>query len=91
MHFVNVRMIKPRQRARFVHKPTQAPLVVRPVRLGGRPHPAVGDPQGKLPRQVFLERHDLGEVGVVDPVGDPKAPPPQYGEDLVAPQLRPHR
>ena len=71
-------MVKPGQGAGFIQEPGQAPVVVLRVRIGMGHHRARFRARGKLHRQVFLDSHELVQVGVIGPVGDAEAPGPQY-------------
>ena len=67
-------MVEPRKRAGFIQEPGQPPVVVLRVRIGMGYHCARLRARRKLHRQVFLDSHELVQVGVIGPVGDAEAP-----------------
>ena len=73
-----MRMVEPGQGAGFIKEPGQAPVVVLRIRAGLRHHRVPLCPGGKLTGQVFLDGHELIQVGIIGPIGDAEAPGPQY-------------
>ena len=71
-------MVKPGQGAGLVQEPGQAPVVVLGICIGMGHHRARFRAGGKLNRQVFLDGHELVQVGIVGPVGDAEPPSPQH-------------
>ena len=80
-------MIEFREDPAFIEEATQPPLIVVAARLRNRHH-AIGGTAGRAQdRQVFLDRDQLIEVGVVRQVGDAEPALPEDGANLIPEKL----
>src|SRR3546814_9170455 len=71
------------ERLRLLEEALEAPVIVVLVALGARPDRGLALADGKLDRQVLLDRDVLGEVRVPRQIGDAEAARAENRLDLV--------
>ena len=90
IHPHEVTVVEPRQDARLVQEPGQAPPVVRRVGPRPRPHRPVAAPVPPVARQILLHRPPRIERHVPRQIGHPRTrPPPARGRSRTPPAASP--